>query len=291
MTRTKIMALGAALTLAICATAVAGTRDDGVPKASLNGVTHAVKANGALKARSVGHLQLKNNVIDCQKLVPLLQKRVCGPQQIGLDGPKGDKGDTGGIGAKGDVGKQGGPGPEGPAGPPGVPGTPGADGQPGPAGHDASNPLIFGPYNSGSSDSSVCGGDWANDTYTRTYIVAPQSDGSFTVAELFNGVFSTIAGAHQPNGPCGEEDPVFGETPVTGTFYGDYAVAVPSGSDFNQNATCPAGCTTSEFFVAVFGKPANFLDTATYAWQFHYDAGAHGTWSNTDHGNSGNVTA
>lgn len=291
MNRKTIMALGAALTLAACATAVAGTRDTGVPKGSLDGGKNCIRKNGSVKAGCIGHHQIKNQTIDCQKLTIALQRRVCGPQQVGLDGPKGDTGAKGEIGGQGNVGKGGAPGPEGPAGPVGAPGSPGATGEPGPAGHDAANPLIFGPYNSGSTDSSICGGDWANDTYTRTYIVAPQSDGSFTVTELFNGVFSTIAGAHQPNGPCGEADPTFGETPVTGSFYGDYAVQVPVGSDFNQIAVCPAGCTTSEFFASVFGKPANFLDTATYAWQFTYDAGAHGTWSNTDHGNSGNVTA
>jgi hypothetical protein len=269
--RTLAITLGV-LTLG-ASTAIAAQRDDGVPSASLNGTKHAIRADGSLKPGAVGHRQLKNQTVSCQKLVADLQHRLCGGL-VSVPGAKGDKGPAG------EPGK---------AGPAGNPGTPGATGAPGAAGASASNPLMFGPYNSGSTDSSVCGGDWANDTYTRTYIIDPQTDGSFVVTELFNGTFETIGQTHQPGGPCGEEDQIL-PSGIQGTFYGDYAVLVPAPADFNQNAVCDPGCTTSEFFAAVFGLPGNFLDTATYAWEFYYDAGAHGTWANTDHGNTGNIT-
>jgi hypothetical protein len=113
--------------------------------------------------------------------------------------------------------------------------------------------------------------------------VNPESDGSFTVTELYNGTFVTL-GTTQPDAPCNAL-----AAGITGTFAGDYAVHVPTGSDLNFNATCAAGCTTRQFFTAFFGKPDAFIDTATYAWQFHYDAGPNGTWDNTDHGNTGNI--
>lgn len=292
MNRTKLIVL-TVLALSVTGTALAASRDDGVPAASLNGVTHAVKRNGALKAGAVGHLQLKNNTVDCQKLVATLQKRVCGglvtiPGDKGAPGANGAPGVNGSNGAVGNKGDAGPAGELGKPGAPGQPGTPGATGATGPAGHDAKNPLIFGPYNSGSTDSSVCGNDWANDTYTRTYIVSPQSDGSFQVTELFNGSFVTLAGNSPNDASCGTTagDVAAG---IPGTFYGDYAVKVPAPADFNQNAVCPAGCTTSEFFASVFGLPTNFLDTATYGWQFFYATQGHGSWANTDHGNSGNV--
>lgn len=289
----RIILLSVSLLALASATAYAAHRDDGVPAASLNGVTHAVKQNGALKARSVGHLQLKNQVIDCQKLVVTLQQRVCGglsigtPGSPGANGTNGSKGDVGKQGAPGDTGAKGtdgNPGPTGNTGPAGAPGAPGATGQPGPAGADAKNPLVFGPYNSGSTDSSVCGGDWANDTYTRTYIVAPQSDGSFQVTELFNGVFTTIAGNSPDDSDCATttDDVAAG---ITGTFHGDYALLVPAPADFDPTATCPAGCTTTDFFTTFF----NTGFPATYAWEFYYATPSNGSWANTDHGNTGNI--
>lgn len=282
MNRKSIWALSVLLTLVLAATAVASSRDEGVPPGSMNGAKNCIRKDGSIKPGCVGHRQFKNGSVSCQKLVPDLQKRLCG----GIIGIPGNKGDTGASGAKGDTGAAGELGKPGAA---GSPGTPGATGTPGPAGHDASNPLIFGPYNSGSSDSSICGNDWADDTYTRTYIVAPQTDGSFTVTELYNGTFVTLAGNSPGDADCATTagDVAAG---ITGSFYGDYAVLVPPGGDFNQNAVCPAGCTTSQFFVSVFGKPANFLDSATYGWEFFYHTAAHGDWANTDHGNTGNIS-
>lgn len=178
----------------------------------------------------------------------------------GTDGAVGATGATGATGPKGDKGDTGATGPA------GVPGV--------------NDPLVFGPYDSGSSDSSVCGNDWADDTYTRTYIVDPQSDGSFEVTELYRGTFVTREGL-SPN-DCEVEIPAG----IEGTFYGDYAMLVPAGADFDFTATCPPGCNGDAFFAA-------FFDTtfpSTYAWQFHYRTDEHGSWDNTDHGNSGNIT-
>lgn len=212
------------------------------------------------------------------------------PGDVGATGPKGAPGSPGAPGSTGATGAQGNPGPTGAAGPtgqagpPGAPGTPGANGAPGPAGAAGQTPLMFGPYNSGSTDSSVCGNDWANDAYTRTYIVTPQHDGTYEVTELFKGVFTTIEGNSPNDSDCTSPggDVTAG---IQGTMYGSYALAVPAPADFDFAATCPAGCTTSDFFATFF----NSAIPNTYAWEFYYNAPGHGSWANTDHGNSGNI--
>ena len=169
-----------------------------------------------------------------------------------------------------------GTGPQGPAGPTGPTGPQGATGPTGPSGI---SPLVFGPYASGSPDSSVCGNDWATDTFTRTYIVTPQSNGSFSVTELFNGTFVTLAG-FSPN-DCAVTIPAG----ITGRLWGNEAFTIPVGADFDFTATCPAGCTGTQFTTTFF----NTAFPATYAWQFHYTTASNGSWNNTDHGNTGNI--
>lgn len=208
---------------------------------------------------------------------------------VGPAGPKGDKGD---IGAKGDtgsqgpqgdpgaVGPQGDPGPAGPAGAQGPAGSPGADGTPG-----ANSPLVFGPYNTPhDADSSRCGGDWADDTFARTYIVTPQPNGSFDITELFNGAFVTDAGVSEPNpASCPGTLQTGG---VIGKMYGEYVLNLAAPADFNPNATCSSECDTSDFFSDFFSTGA----PSTYAWEFYYKTPSNGNWSNTDHGDTGNIT-
>ena len=199
------------------------------------------------------------------------------------DGPQGPAGPAGLTGPPGPAGTAGATGPQGlagPAGATGAQGPAGAAGATGPAGANGiGSPLVFGPYDSGSPDSSVCGNDWATDTFTRTYIVTPQPDGSFSVTELFNGTFVTLAG-FSPN-DCAVTIPAG----ITGQFYGNEAFTIPVGADFNFTATCPAGCTGTQFMAAFF----NTTFPSGYAWQFHYTTPANGSWNNTDHGNTGNI--
>jgi hypothetical protein len=151
-----VLALGAT-------TAIAASRDDGVPAGSLNGVKHALKKDGSLKPSSVGHKQLKNMTVSCQKLVPSLQTRLCGGI-IGIPGDKGAKGDVGGMGAQGNVGKEGAPGPAGSNGPKGDRGdglvlvnqdTPGVC-YTNPSVSLTAQGVVFGPYESNEEGGSVC---------------------------------------------------------------------------------------------------------------------------------------
>lgn len=201
----------------------------------------------------------------------------------GTTGNAGTTGATGSTGSQGVSGVQGVAGATGASGPAGTNGAQGATGEAGATGPQGpsgvSNPLVYGPFASESTDSSACGGDWADDTYTRSYIVTPRSDGSFDVSELFVGSFVTLAG-NTPGAPCGEL-----AAGITGTFYGNYALTVPAPADFAFTASCPAGCSTSQFFATFFA-----VSVPAYAWQFYYTTPGNGSWANTDHGNTGNIS-
>lgn len=178
------------------------------------------------------------------------------------------------------VGPMGAPGP---AGAMGAQGPAGATGAPGASG--VNNPLVFGPYTTtGDPDSNVCGGNWATDAFTRTYIVTPQSNGSFDVTEVFKGSFVTIAGAAEPNDSACTTSQTGG---VTGVFYGDYALNLAAPADFNPNATCAGSCSTASFFSTFFNGAA---EPGSYAWEFYYTTPHNGSWQNTDHGNTGEIT-
>lgn len=211
-----------------------------------------------------------------------------GPQgpigPTGPAGPAGPKGDTGATGATGAAGPQGPAGPTGPAGPKGDTGASG------------NSQLVFGPYSSSSQDTSGCpqtGGlpvnsdgavIWANDTFTRTYIVSPNSDGSFNVTELFDGTFVTL-NSSTPVGTTSNCSTLL-NAGITGQFYGSEVFPKTAlGLNFNFKATCPAGCTGSQFFSTFF----NSAVPGGYAWQFHYTTPSNGSWDNTDHGNSGDL--
>jgi hypothetical protein len=213
--------------------------------------------------------QIKPGSISYQNLSANARARLHGATGVtGATGATGATGPQGPAGTSGGGGGGGGTGPQGPQGPQGAPGT--------------NAQLVYGPYyTTNDSDSSACGGNWATDAFTRTYIVSPVSDGSFTVTELFNGTFVTLAG-NSPDTPCTTIP-----AGTTGTFYGDYVLSAPVGSNFNFNATCgTTNCNTNDFFTSFFGisEPNN------YAWQFHYATASHGSWDNTDHGNTGNIS-
>lgn len=217
-------------------------------------------------------------------------------------GPQGPAGPTGPAGANGATGPAGATGPQGPQGNQGNQGFPGPQGVAGPTGPKGdtgasgiTSPLVFGPYPSTSQDTSGCpqtGGlpvdadgavIWANDTFTRTYIVTPNSDQTFNVTELFDGTFVTL-NSSTPVGTTSNCSTLL-NAGITGQFYGNYAIKTPAGLDFNFKGTCPAGCSGSQFFSTFFGT--TFPNS--YAWQFHYITPANGAWHNTDHGNSGDL--
>jgi hypothetical protein len=224
-----------------------------------------------------------------------------GPQGLaGAPGPKGDTGLKGDMGPAGAPGRDGNDGLAGATGPQGLAGAQGLKGDTGPRGpkgdSGVNSPLVFGPYNAHGADSGFCGNDWANDDYTITFVVAPESDGSFQVSEIMKGSFKTVAG-DSPN-DCS----VTIDDGITGSLYGDFVVPVASGADFNPTATlddstpCGVICTSNKFFENFFGE-SDHMNSTNYAWAFHYTTpgDAHGHWADTDHTSpsdpaNGNIT-
>lgn len=104
----KVAIIAAALVLGVTGLAVASTNNLTVPRTS---ITSTVKIHDGkpLPAQSVGHIQLKNSVISCEKLVPSLRSAVCSLSLISnrSKGDKGDKGDAGASGTNGSDAKNG----------------------------------------------------------------------------------------------------------------------------------------------------------------------------------------
>jgi hypothetical protein len=229
--------------------------------------------------------------------------------QQGAQGPAGTNGTTGQQGPHGDPGAQGIPGQNGDPGQKGDPGLKGDQGATGPSG--VNSPLVYTYTNSVGPDSGDCGNSWATDSYDRTFVVAPQVDGSFTVFETVKGGFITLAGVSEPNpASCGSSSQTGG---VNGDFYGteSWTVPAPAGgesADFDPNADC-SGCSaqttgsTSSNDQGNAAFQAAFFPGSTYGgvtnYDFVYTTSSNGSWvdSNTPFNNDqangsagGNIT-
>ena len=98
-----------------------------------------------------------------------------------------------------------------------------------------------------SGDSSTCGPDWANDTYTRTFKVVKQAniDGSYRVTETFTkGIFITIQGASPESCEAGDSNQISGN--VHGHFSGSEVIKVSGGTFTTPDSVDCGGteCTT-----------------------------------------------
>ncbi len=155
-----------------------------------------------------------------------------------------------------------------------------------------------GPYTATTTDSGTCGNNWAQDLFTRRFVVTlPGSGSTYNVTESFTkGRFSTYAG----NSPGGCETGLGDTVPegVTGSFHGTFGITVTDGT-FNPNGTCEltayteggwSQCDTAGWVHGFFGN------TATYevgVFHFTYNAAGQGltyhTWTNADTGNIGDI--
>jgi len=159
------------------------------------------------------------------------------------------------------------------------------------AGQDS---VHFGPINSGSPDSSTCGGNWANDTYKRVFNMptTPNAGTSYSGTESFiDGRFVTMAGpspdACDPNGTAGSTI----AAGVTGSFHGSFQVVVSNGT-FDPNATCESGCDTTASFVAtVYGTAATYTTGPSFTFTYHANGPdlVQREWQNASADEGGNV--
>jgi Collagen triple helix repeat (20 copies) len=251
--------------------------------AALAGVTGASSNGSKASSGSQGKLGIRNGVIygcvethgskqtlgdlklaNCHKGFKAIAWNIRGPKGargVGTPGPQGPQG------PQGSQGSQGPPGPKGDQGDKGDPGSPGLPG------------VVVTHVTGG--DSSHCGPDWANDDYNRTLQFIPQNDGTIQVVRTYDGTFTTIAGAPQPNPAVCPPGSPLQTGGVTGTFKG-FDVVVVTGGVFTPNATCPDPCTTTAMLATFFpdhGGPAA-TSTVNDGWEYQYNAGAAGLWVN-----------
>jgi len=162
---------------------------------------------------------------------------------------------------------------------------------------NAADTQNFSFANQGSGDSSTCGPDWANDTFTRVFKVVPNkaSDGSYRVTENFTkGHFKTYQGVSPESCEVGSGNTVSAN--VKGAFHGFEVIKVSGGTfDATSAAACsaaaaPPACTTAEFIDSAF--PGNTGYGVSDYW-FKYTtvnaAACENTWINAATGNAGDI--
>lgn len=151
--------------------------------------------------------------------------------------------------------------------------------------------------NQGSGDSSTCGPDWANDTYSRVFKVVPKQahDGSWRVTEYFKkGKFTTVQGVSPESCEAASGNQVSGN--VKGSFTGFEVIKVtgatydPVGA-FNCSAAAgPPACTTTEWVDSAFPGNSGF-GVSDFFFEYHTAnaAACEDTWINAATGNAGDI--
>jgi hypothetical protein len=114
-TRTKVSVGTIAAAVSIAAVAATASANVGVAGKAMNGVKHAVRADGSLKPNAVGHTQLRNGIISCEKLTRDLTNALCkgALAKTGTASQNGARGANGQNGQNGADGKDGKPGADG----------------------------------------------------------------------------------------------------------------------------------------------------------------------------------
>jgi hypothetical protein len=153
-------------------------------------------------------------------------------------------------------------------------------------------------FDSSSTDSSTCGNDWANDTFTRQFRTTDNGDGTFTVREDFKGGFVTIAGPSPGACESGSNHGLTVNAGVEGKFKGFLEGTVTDAAGFAPAAcnASPSPCdTTAGFILAVFGTNAKFACVSgpgVCTFKFNYHAGDQGLiyrdWQNASDDQGGN---
>jgi hypothetical protein len=124
---------------------------------------------------------------------------------------------------------------------------------------DPNGAQHYGPFASGSPDSSTCGGSWADDTFDRVFTVRQTGPATFTVVEQFkNGSF--ITRTWNSPGACDSSDgtpPGVITAGIHGTMHG-YEIISVTGTQISSDSSCIAEmpfaeCTTAGFLSSHFG--------------------------------------
>ncbi len=157
------------------------------------------------------------------------------------------------------------------------------------------NDQKFGPYTVVSPDSGTCGNDWATDTFTRTFEVKDNGDGTFRLRVEDKGTFVTFAGASPGACQTTGKHGLLIRAGVTGKMHGT-ATGTVTGGALIPGAVCPAVCFMGAFTTAFFGPTAQFTcvsggGACDFKWQ--YSSGdkhlLYRHWTNSSNGNKGDI--
>lgn len=128
------------------------------------------------------------------------------------------------------------------------------------------------------TDNGSCGGPWADDTVTRTFIVKANGDGSYTLTRRDRGRFTTLPGVSP--GAC-ETTGRHGLTVrggVTGKLVG-FLRGTVTGGTFDPNAQCGNECGFTDVFLTTFFGPTAtfscFENSSQCKFNFNYTAARH----------------
>jgi len=140
------------------------------------------------------------------------------------------------------------------------------------------------------ADIGTCGNTWATDTFTKSYRLERNSNGTYNLSiDYLNGTFVTIpdpkTGVTASPGACryggrGVDTVASG---ITGTMTQEWNTTVTATRAPNGNPDCAAhnGCTkASDFLAAVFGVA---IATPNPDWKMtgYYTTQANGSWFDT----------
>ena len=245
-------------------------------------VTHA-----DLAKNSVWHANIGTGAVQMNNLSTSIRKQLRKAGERGPAGPQGPAGANGSNGTNGVSSQGGGTTVIGPQGPSGV-----------------NSPLVYTYSGTTGPDSGVCSNNngtgnagWATDTFNTTFVVEPQSDGSYVVSKTVQGTFVTVAGVSYPLDSNCASSQTGGQD---GTFYGTEVFTVARDTGFNPSATCGSTCspnTTSTggsaseaqnaAFVNAFFPIGSYSGVADY--DFEYTLGSQ-HMSQTASFNSGDLT-
>jgi hypothetical protein len=143
-----------------------------------------------------------------------------------------------------------------------------------------------------SQDSSTCGGNWANDTYTRVFKIYPEQniDGSYRMIEYFtDGHFVTLQGMSPES--CQAADANTVSANVHGSFHGNETIKVIGGV-FSRSGAAGWDRTggTAGFITAAFGSGAtNGGGDFWFKYTTSNSAACAKKWINAFTGNSGDI--
>jgi hypothetical protein len=128
------------------------------------------------------------------------------------------------------------------------------------------------------TDNGSCGGPWADDTVTRTFVVKANGDGSYTLTRRDRGRFTTLAGVSP--GAC-ETTGHHGQTVragVTGKLVG-FLRGTVTGGTFDPHAQCGNECGATDVFLTTFFGPnatfSCFGNSSDCKFNFSYTASHH----------------